>query len=60
MYDYQSSDQALAAYFRWMENVPKELLHVYQPLLLTVEEWGDAIFAHARAKPYYGHVRGIS
>jgi len=46
IYDHSTRELAENAYFRWMESVPKELLHVYQPLMLTVEEWGDAIFAH--------------
>lgn len=25
---------------------PLSLLYVYQPLMLTIEEWGDPIFAH--------------
>ena len=46
IYDHTSRDEAIAAYMTWMDSVPKELHHVYQPLMLTVEEWGDAIFAH--------------
>lgn len=29
-----------------MNSVPRELLHIYLPLMLTVEEWGEHIFAH--------------
>jgi transposase len=46
IYDQPSRDAAIDAYLAWMDSVPKEPLHVYQPLMLTVEEWGDAIFAH--------------
>jgi transposase len=46
IYDQPCRDEAIAAYMAWMDSVPKELLHVYQPLMLAVEEWGDAIFAH--------------
>ena len=46
IYDQPSREAALTSYFQWMESVPRELLHVYQPLMLTIEEWGDPIFAH--------------
>jgi len=37
--------QAEAAYFAWIEAIPAELYPTYTPLMLTIEEWGDEIFA---------------
>ena len=46
VYDHQTLEEAHDAYLRWMRSVPKDLFHVYLPLMLTVEEWGEHIFAH--------------
>jgi len=46
IYDQPTCEQALASYFAWMDSIPAELYPTYTPLMLTVEEWGDAIFAH--------------
>ncbi len=46
MYDQPTREEAEAAYFAWMEAIPAELYPTYTPLMLTIEEWGDAIFAH--------------
>jgi hypothetical protein len=45
-YDQPTCEQALASYFAWMASIPAELHPTFTPLMLTVEEWGDAIFAH--------------
>ena len=46
IYDQPTREAALAAYFAWMEAIPAELYPTYTPLMLTIEEWGDEIFAH--------------
>jgi len=46
IYDQPTSEEAETAYFACMEAIPAELYPTYTPLMLTVEEWGDAIFAH--------------
>lgn len=60
IYDHQTCEQAEAAYFAWMESVPKELLSVYQPLMLTVEEWGDEIFNHFKTGVTGGFVESAN
>ena len=46
IYDQPTREQALAAYFAWIDAIPAELYPTFTPLMLTIEEWGDAIFAH--------------
>jgi Transposase len=46
IYDQPTREEAEAAYFAWMESIPTELYVTYTPLMLTIEEWGDEIFAH--------------
>jgi transposase len=46
IYDQPNREAALDAYFAWMESIPAELYPTYTPLMLTIEEWGDEIFAH--------------
>lgn len=46
IYDHSTREEALSAYFAWMDSMPTELRPVYWPLMLTIEEWGDHIFAH--------------
>ncbi len=46
IYDQPTSEEAETAYFACMEAIPAELYPTYTPLMLTVEEWCDAIFAH--------------
>jgi transposase len=46
IYDHSTREEALSAYFTWMDSMPVELRPVYWPLMLTIEEWGDHIFAH--------------
>ena len=46
IYDYSTLAEAHTAYLRWMDDVPKELLHIYLPVMLTIEEWAEHIFAH--------------
>jgi len=46
IYDQPTREEAEAAYFAWMESTPAELYVTYTPLMLTIEEWGDEIFAH--------------
>ncbi len=46
IYDQPTREEAETAYFAWMEAIPAELYATYTPLMLTIEEWGDAIFAH--------------
>jgi transposase len=43
IYDQPTREEA---YFAWMESIPTELYVTYTPLMLTIEEWGDEIFAH--------------
>lgn len=54
IYSHSTREQAEAAYFAWMESVPKELRPVYWPLMLTIEEWGEYIFNHFEQ----GHITG--
>jgi transposase len=60
IYDQQTCEQAEAAYFAWMDSVPRELLPVYQPLMLTVEEWGDEIFNHFKTGVTGGFVESAN
>jgi len=46
IYDQPTCEQALASYFAWMASIPVELYPTFTPLMLAIEEWGDAIFAH--------------
>jgi transposase len=46
IYDQLTREEAEAAYFAWIDAIPAELYPTYTPLMLTIEEWGDAIFAH--------------
>ncbi len=46
IYDQPTREKAEAAYFAWIDAIPAELYPTYTPLMLTIEEWGDAIFAH--------------
>ncbi len=46
IYDQPTREQAEAAYFAWMDAIPAELYPTFTPLMLAIEEWGDAIFAH--------------
>ena len=54
IYDYPTLTEAHNAYLRWVYDVPKELLHIYQPVMLTIEEWAEHIFAHFE----HNHVTG--
>lgn len=46
IYDQPTCEQALTLYFAWMASIPVELYPTFTPLMLAVEERGDAIFAH--------------
>ena len=46
IYDQPTRECAEAAYFSWIEAIPTELYPTYMRLMLTIEEWGDEIFAH--------------
>ncbi len=46
IYDNQTLTEAHTAYLAWVKDVPSELMHIYQPLMLTIEEWGEYIFNH--------------
>jgi len=46
IYDQPTCEQALASYFAWVTGIPAELYLTYTPLMLAIEERGDAIFAH--------------
>ena len=54
IYDHQTKAEAEAAYFAWLEHIPRELQHIYYPVMHTIEEWCDPIFAHFDQ----GHITG--
>jgi transposase len=45
IYDVREKQEAYARYMAWEASIPATLYEAFLPLLLTIEEWGQEIFA---------------
>jgi len=46
IWDAPDKDEAHQRYFAWQEQITPEVTSAFTPIALTVEEWGDEIFAY--------------
>lgn len=46
IWDAQSKDEAFDRLFAWQDQITPELSDAFTPVALTMEEWGDEIFAY--------------
>lgn len=46
IWNAQNKAEAHERYFAWQDRITPELSSIFTPLALTVEEWGDEIFAY--------------
>ncbi len=60
IWDEPDRQHADAAYIAWMESIPPALQPTFLPLLLTIEEWGDQIFAYFEHRITGGFVEGAN
>ena len=60
IWDEPDRQHADVAYIAWMESIPPALQPTFLPLLLTIEEWGDQIFAYFEHRITGGFVEGAN
>ena len=46
IWDAHDKDEAYERYFAWQNRITPEVSDAFTPLALTIEEWGDEIFAY--------------
>lgn len=46
IWDVPTKDEEHQRYFAWQEQITPDVAHAFTPIALTIEEWGDEIFAY--------------
>jgi transposase len=46
VWDASTKDEALKRYFAWQDSITPEVSGAFTPMALTIEEWGDEVFAY--------------
>lgn len=60
IYEAQSEEEAFGRYFAWLNQITPDVQDVFWPFALTIEEYGDAIFAYFTHRYTAGYTESLN